>query len=355
MFWAILPVLLGLLAFPKETLAAAQDGALLWWTRVFPALVPYLIVTGLAARTRPQPLRIGKLHPLATSAFLLGTLGGYPVGARLLGDAQASGLLSAREAQRFSYAASLPSPAFLISVTAIGLFENARTALPLCGAVYLTAIGAFLLFSRAEAAFLPPPAAPRPSVASALTDAIGDGMNAILRIGGCIVLCRVIAALLVCLRLPLLLCRVLPVSEQIAEAVFNGILEMTSGCTLASALPLPLSLRLSLCTFFLLFGGASVLLQMNSFLPFPSLWRCLIVRALMAFFGALLCFFLCALLLPDTAVETMAPARMALRRTEQLLSLLVPCGMGLLTALYFVVLLKPASNRAEASDKPARK
>ena len=108
--------------FSQAVLSAAADAALLWWTRVLPALLPYLILTGLAVRCRPRLSAVGRLHPYALLSLLLGAIGGYPVGARVLGEGLQTGALSEREARRFSLAASLPSPSFLISVTALGLF-----------------------------------------------------------------------------------------------------------------------------------------------------------------------------------------------------------------------------------------
>ena len=45
----ILPILLlfGLLAFPEQASAAASEAALLWWSRILPSLLPYLIAVSL--------------------------------------------------------------------------------------------------------------------------------------------------------------------------------------------------------------------------------------------------------------------------------------------------------------------
>ena len=336
----ILLLLAGLLAFPDATVSAAADGALLWWTRVFPSLLPYLILTDLALRAAPRLPSCGRIHPIALLSFLLGALGGYPIGARVLGDSLQAGTVSRENAQRFSYAAGLMSPAFLISFTGLGLFQNARSLLPLCLSVYTVALGAFFLFGRKAQPFSASTVSHTPTVDD-LFDAIANGVNAILRIGGCIILARVLAALFGSLGLPRLLARTLSVSEDLIESVLLGLMEMTGGCARAAALPLPLNVRLSLCVFFQLFGGASVLLQTRGMLRFASMGRYLLVRLCMAIAAALLCGLLCAIFLPDAAVETMTAPTRALARIESALLLLFPCALGLLSAFFFSVLCAP--------------
>ena len=337
MFWLLLLCMILLLLFPETVASAAADGAMLWWTKVFPALVPHLILTGLALRARRVLPRIGRLHPYAALSFLLGALGGYPIGARVLAEGIESGALSPSEAQRFSYAAGLMSPVFLLSFTAVGLFGRPVAALPLCGAVYGVALTVFLCCGRAKGTATLPP---RALTGGDLSDAISDAMAAILRIGGCIVLCRVLAAALESVGLFRLIGWIAPGAEDISAAMLTGLLEMTSGCARVSNLPLPLGVRLSLCVFLQMFGGASVLLQTRAFLPGIRFGRYVLVRLGMATAAALLCYGLC-LLLPDGAAEASASADALLRRGETLLSLFVACGMGLLTAVYAGILLRP--------------
>ncbi len=348
MFWAIVLLMAGFVAFPGAVLSAASDGALTWWTRVVPALTPYLILTGLACKVNPNGLKIGNLHPYATGSLLLGALGGYPVGARVLEQGLSDGSLTPEQAQRFSYASGLMSPAFLISVTALGLFKSRGAILPLCGSVYGVTLLVFLLFSfQRGAAF---PLARHRLSADDVTDAISDGMAAILRIGGCILLCRCLGALTTCCGVSRLIARLLPLSEDTVSAVLAGLLEMTSGCTLAATLPIPFAWRIALCVFFQMFGGASVLLQVRSFLKIPSFGRYILMRLCMAFASALLCLLLCRLL-PDQPVEAIASADELLHRAQTLLGLAIPCGVGLLSAVIFVIMTRPVPKSRVSDDK----
>ena len=341
MFWLLLVVLCALLMFSQAVLSAAADAALLWWTRVLPALLPYLILTGLAVRCRPRLPAVGRLHPYALLSLLLGAIGGYPVGARVLGEGLQTGALSDREARRFSLAASLPSPSFLISVTALGLFACPAAAPVLCAAVYGTALLLFLLcsFSRADA---PPLAEARALSATDVSGAIMDGMNAILRIGGCIVLCRCLAAVLEAAGLVRVLSGILPWDEAVTGALLAGLLEMTSGTAAVAALPLPLFVRLPLCVFLQVFGGASVLLQIRCFLPVKGFRRVVMARLGMATLAALVCYGLLQLLPPALAPAMASPDEM-LQRAALLPSLLLPCALGLVSAVLFGIWLTPGT------------
>ncbi|MBR0426016.1 MAG: hypothetical protein IJK01_07850 [Clostridia bacterium] len=349
MFWWLLALLCSFILFPAQVLEASADAALTWWTHVFPALVPFLILTGLANRARPQPRRFLGLHPLAAMSFLLGALGGYPIGARVLGSAVEQGELDARSAQRFSYAAGLMSPAFLISFTAIGLFGSTAALLPLCASVYPVALGCLFWLGRSKGSV--PPGAPRTLTAADSSDAVSDAMIGILRIGGCIVLCRALGAVIFATGIVRLLAKILPVSESILQTVLTGLLEMTSGCTLAVDLPLPLAIRLSLCVFFQMFGGVSILLQTRCFLRFPSFGRYVLGRFILALLSALLCYGI-ARLMPDRILPASVSADEVLRRAEAMGSLLIPAAIGLLTALYAGLLLRPKRRKLRTDAVP---
>ncbi len=344
MLWMIVLVLIGLIAFPERAAAAAAEGATSWWLHVVPALTPHLVLTGLLLKSAPAGGRCGPFHPVAVRALLLGAAGGYPAGARVIG---AEADLTDRQRRRFLLLSSLPNPAFLISVVAVGLFGRSETALPLCGAVYGAALVLFLLLGRGGAAGN----AKRPKRLSAadVADAIGAAGEAIVRIGVCIVLCRVLLALLEGAGAVRLLAAILPASEETLTALLSGFLEMSSGCALAARLPVPFSLRLGLCAFFSMFGGLSILLQIRSFSNIPSLWRFLLERLLLAAAAGALCCGLCRLL-PVAAAEAMAGPHAVLRRAGTLLELVISGGFGLLCGVYFALLTRSAPKKRQPGD-----
>ena len=324
----ILPLLIlfGLIAVPDAAFSAASDAALLWWTRVLPSLLPYLVASSLLCRSDLFSRLPKWLAPLLL--LPLGFLGGYPVGAKLAGKLYRDGALSLSDAQKAAAFCNLPNPVFLISVVSAGMFRDPKTALPLLLGVYGTALLGLIPLSRvsfAETKKGEPFALSRDLPAS-----IGEGVNAILNIGGCIVFASVLGALVESAGF----FRLFGTSAPTVRAAALGLLEMTSGANAIAALPFSLPLRLALCAFFVQSGGLSVLLQSASVLPL-SLPRYGLTRLFPALAAALAVFFLTPLFCPDTTAPTMATGREMLQNTFDLLAVSLSCGFGLLLVFVF--------------------
>jgi len=318
-------ILFGLIAVPGAVAKAAYDAAMLWWTRVLPSLLPYLIASSLL-------LRSGFLFrfPKRVVLFLLlpiGVLGGYPVGAKLTGSLYRDGALSLSDARKAAAFSNLPNPVFLISVVSAGFFRDPGTALPLLLGVYGTSLLALVPLSRirlSAAQKSEPPALSRD-----LPAAISDGMQAILHIGGCLVFASVLGALLESTGLY----RLFGASAPTVRACTLGLFEMTSGASAIAVLPLSLALRLALAAFFIQFGGVSVLLQSASYVPL-SLPRYCFVRLITASLAALTVYLLTPLFCP-AAVPTLATRAEMIRNSFDLLAVSLSSALGLLLVFVF--------------------
>lgn len=319
-------ILFGLIAAPDAAFAAASDATLLWWTQVLPSLLPYLIASSLL-------LRSGILSRLTKRAapFLLlplGILGGYPVGARVAGKLYRDGALSRSDAQRTAAFCNLPNPVFLISVVAAGMFRDARTALPLLIGIFGTALFGLIPLSRIHVKATPSDASP--ALSRDLPAAIGDGIQAILNIGGCLVFASVLGALLESTGV----FRLFGTAAPTARAVTRGLFEMTSGVSAVAALPASLPLRLAFVAFFIQFGGVSVLLQSASYLPL-SLPRYCLVRLCTALLAAFTVYLLTPLFCPAIAVPTLATRAEMLQNGFDLLAVTLSSALGLLLVFVF--------------------
>lgn len=329
----ILPlcILFGLIAAPTAAFDAASDAAMLWWTRVLPSLLPYLIASSLL-------LRSGLLFRLRTRALPFGLLpfailGGYPVGARIAGKLYNDGALSLSDARRCAVFCNLPNPVFLISVVASCMFGDARTALPLLLGILGTALFGLIPLSRIRAASIP--AAEPPALARDLPAAIGDGIQAIMNIGGCLVFSSVLGALLESTGV----FRLFGTNAPTARAVTLGIFEMTSGVSAVAGLPISLPLRLAFAAFFIQFGGVSVLLQSASYLPL-SLPRYCLIRLCTALLAALTVCLLTPLFCPAVTVPTLATGAEMFRNGVDLLAVSLSSAFGLLLVFLFTFTLQ---------------
>ena len=86
-------LLIFLLRFPEEALAASRDGLKLWLNTLFPTLLPFIILTGILIHTGTaekllKPLapvwsHVFGISPSGAYALLLGLLCGYPMGTKI--------------------------------------------------------------------------------------------------------------------------------------------------------------------------------------------------------------------------------------------------------------------------------
>jgi len=325
LFALSLLILFGLIAAPGAASAAASDAALLWWTRVLPSLLPYLVASSLLLGSGV----LSRLKGRASMLLLpLGLLGGYPVGARIAGTLYQKGALRLSDAQNVAALCNLPNPVFLVSVVSAGLFRDQRTALPLLLGIYGTSLLSLIPLSRVRISAVR--ASESPALSDALPKAIADGVRAILNIGGCLVFASVLGALLGATGV----FRLFGAGETVVRAVLLGLFEMTSGVSGLAALPFSLPLRLALTAFLLQFGGVSVLFQSASALPLPLPRYCLI-RLIGALLAAIAVYLFTLLFCPDTVVPTMASGTEMLQNGFDLLTVMLSCTFCLLFVFVF--------------------
>ncbi len=328
-----LPVLLlfGLAAAPDAAFAAASDAALLWWTRILPALLPYLIAVSLLERSGLF-LRLPK-RIAAYCLLPLGLLGGYPAGAKLAGRLYRDGAVSRDDAERAAVFSCFPNPVFLISVVSIGLFHSPRAAIPLLLGVCVPALAGLIPLSKIRIISVRNDA--EPFSAQTVPDAIRDGVRTILTVGGCLVFASVLGALIEATGVLTLFGACAP----LARAFLLGAAEMTCGVRAAVSLSLPTAVRLALCAFFVQAGGVSVFLQCASHISLRvSKW--LPARLLIASVSALTAYLSAVMFLPDGTVSAFASADIIARNSLDLVSVAASAGFGLLLIFVFTSGLK---------------
>ena len=118
-------LLVFLLLHPQEGLAAARTGMTLWLNSLIPALLPFIILTGVLIHTGSIEKILLPFRPLfefllgvsvyGGYVFLLGMLCGYPMGAKLASDMYESHKISRREAEYLITFCNNASPSFIIT------------------------------------------------------------------------------------------------------------------------------------------------------------------------------------------------------------------------------------------------
>jgi sporulation integral membrane protein YlbJ len=143
------------LAMPGTVLEASIRGLSIWWEVLFPALFPFFVLSELLlgfgvvhmAGTLLDPLMrpLFRIPGLGGFVLAMGTVSGYPVGARITSRLMEQGLVSRSEGERLVAMTTTSDPIFLIGAVCTGFFGRPGIAAVLAAAHYGGAIGLGLL------------------------------------------------------------------------------------------------------------------------------------------------------------------------------------------------------------------
>ena len=135
---------------------SASEALSLCGRSVIPALFPFLVVSSLLLGPGfgelVAPWLAGFMEPLfrlpgaASSALLLGIVGGYPIGAATAAQLHRDGTLTQDEARRLLTFCNNSNPVFFLSVLGVGIFGSVRAGVWLWLIHLLSALLTGLLF-----------------------------------------------------------------------------------------------------------------------------------------------------------------------------------------------------------------
>lgn len=257
----LIPAALGIVALILDGSTAingARAGLEVCLQTVIPSLFPFLflssmLTTSLAAGERSGGHIISRLYGIPQGAegiLMTGLLGGYPVGAKCIGEAVVQERLSGRDAERMLAFCNAAGPAFLFGITGSLFSQHWMTwclwALHLVSGLCVARI----LHPKTRNTV-------KPSSTAALspTQQLRQSIRVMAEICGWIVLMRTVITMAQkwCLWY-------LPESLQI---LLTGILELSNGCIALTQIE-NTGMRFLLCSVFLGFGGLCVALQTGS-------------------------------------------------------------------------------------------
>lgn len=243
---------------------------------IIPCLFPFFVISYLAGNlSLPSYLGRALQKPMAllfgtsgtgAGIFVLGILGGYPLGAAVIADHVQRGELSVKEGNKLLCFCNNSGPSFLIGAIGIGVFGSAPVGVLVYIVHVLSAIITGLFLSGTE---LPPrDAAPvfitSANLSSVLPDAISKAALQIIQICGYVVFFGALAGTLEELgafsAVYGTIAAYTPLPLQHCRAVCMGLLELGCGIGAMSGSPItPQSL--TICSLLTGFGGLSVCMQ----------------------------------------------------------------------------------------------
>lgn len=230
-----------LLRYPSQALGYAYTGLLLWFKKMIPTLLPFMILSGIMIRMNLTERFARFFHPLfhalwgtslnGSYVMLMGMLCGFPMGARVIGELHLAGRLSKKESEYLLAFCNNIGPIYFISfvMSTLSIRDNyipfvIMYGVPLiygCILRYLVYIKN-ILFPASTLPVLTAAALPdmqSPSMLEAIDDSIVSGLIGIGKLGGYMVFFNLLNIMLLPFtRLP-----------HTFTALCNCILEITSG------------------------------------------------------------------------------------------------------------------------------
>lgn len=267
-----------LLAFPKESLAFSLTGLQLWFNRMVPTLLPFMILSGIMIRLNLTEHVVKAVSPFLMPLFqislnglyaiVIGFLCGFPMGAKVVADLYEGRRISQKEASFLLAFCNNIGPVYFISfvLPTLGLglvvpYVFGMYGLPLCYGIFLR----HTVYK--DCISLPSRPAPVPrlktvlsaaegaapiSLLDTLDDSILSGLYSIAKLGGYMVLFNLLNLV------PRAFLPVISFSGIDSGAIINCFLEITSGISrMGSHAPLIVLLLLP-------FGGFSCIAQTYS-------------------------------------------------------------------------------------------
>ncbi|AWK51333.1 sporulation integral membrane protein YlbJ [Clostridium beijerinckii] len=267
----------------KQCISAAIDGCELWYKSILPTTFPFIVICNLLIYYDGITLYSKFLGPLickplglsknCSFPIVASILCGYPLGAKYCVDLYSMEYIEKSEYERLLNIASNVGPLFLIGSVAGTLLGNLALGYILLIGNYssLIFIGFITKKKRTpiKVSSLSRPKYEIINFGSAIKNAVQNGINTALSIGGFIVIFSVLITLIknnvyfYIMFEQLENFFSLPVGTL--YFLFLGSIEMTNGCSLISTLSLPLPLKLSMISFLCSFSGLAVIAQVSSF------------------------------------------------------------------------------------------
>ena len=222
----LLGVMALLLLCSADAAQAVRDALALCAQSVVPALFPFFVASSLfidlgcaavlGRSLAPIMRRLFGVSGAGGTAFLLGIIGGYPVGGRTAGELYRSGQCEREECERLLAFCNNAGPSFILGIAGLGCFGSVRVGAWL----YLIHVGAAvmvgLLFRSTSRQMGRPEKTETPRWADALIEAVRGGAMSMVNI------CAFVVFFLVILRL-------FSRFTGIQHGAILGIVEMTNG------------------------------------------------------------------------------------------------------------------------------
>lgn len=254
-----------ILCHPDAALFYAHDSINICFEMIIPTLFPFFICSGILihsgfCETLARLFRfcmrpLFGVNPSGSSAFILGIISGYPLGAITAGELYENNYITKTEAERLLAFCNNSGPLFILGSVGAAVYADMRIG----AALYIThllaalTVGVIFRFYRKNKteSITVPQKENYLSIGEIFNVSLQNAIRNMLTVCGAVVFFSITGRMLL---------DVFPLSDK-AYTLFSGILEFATGTVNVAYLSAPLAEKLVLTAFVIGFAGISVHIQ----------------------------------------------------------------------------------------------
>ncbi len=253
LIFVILLIGTGLIIFPDSASKSAYEALTLCGKVLIPSLFPFMALSSFIIKSQ---VISGFKNP-QSSAFILGLLGGYPVGASCVCEMYTQRQISKETAERLLAFCNNCGPAFIFGAVGGGIFKSLKIGIFLYAVHIISAFFVAFIFHCKSQPVVVSSGGENGAFPNAIKSAAGSTLNICAFVIFFSVLCEILSDFNILPAITFLLG-----GNSAIEACIIGLLEMTSGIyKLTPALE-----SIVLASFLIGFGGFSVHSQALTFI-----------------------------------------------------------------------------------------
>ena len=374
---ALFAAVAALVIFPKDSVDAAAVGVRLCFNVIVPSLFPFFVLSTLIVQLgiaryfgrllEPVMRPLFNVGGACSTAFVLGFIGGYPVGAKTVIALYENGNCTKVEAERLLSFCNNSGPAFIFGVVGAGIFSSSAVGILLYLAHTLASILVGIVFrfwgrSEEKRGRSQLREAQPKRFTIAFTDSVKSSFQTTLNICGFVIFFTVVIRLLILSGiLPLLAAGIGAIfapfgfDKAWAERLLTGIIELTSGVSSLAGASGEFTRSMALAAFMLGWAGLSIHCQVLSFIGDSglSVRTYIYGKTLQGSISAVFAYFMARIfVLRDAPAVYLAQQVKTLSTVDFFTALLTSCLLAvLLFTLFIIGARKSAVRRGHAIKK----
>ncbi|SMC67313.1 sporulation integral membrane protein YlbJ [Sporomusa malonica] len=290
-------ITVAMVTYPKDAFDSAIMGLNLWWNVVFPALLPFFILSEIlmgigvvhfiGVLLEPLMRPIFNVPGVGAFAMSMGLASGYPMDAVITCKFRKNQLCTAVEAERLLSFTNTADPLFMFGAVAVGMFGMPELGATIALAHYLSSFLVGIVFRfhgrnrdsytqdspvasgniiiRAFRALYSARQEDKRAIGQLLGDSVKSSMNTIMLIGGFIIVFSVFIRIMTVVGITDILTglftallSLIGYSTSLAPSLVSGLLEIDLGTLAVSQTDAPLIQKVAVASAIIAWSGLSV-------------------------------------------------------------------------------------------------